>query len=83
MLRRFPMLGLVRDEQHDPPVALAEVSESEPAAGEARIKMRASSLTAGSWTSSPLDRTAGDPAWTSPGGTSQLLPVTRRPPANA
>ena len=41
------MLALVRDGQHDPPVAIREVSEPEPAADEALIEVRASSINRG------------------------------------
>jgi NADPH2:quinone reductase len=41
------MLALIRDEQHDPPLALREVSEPEPAAGEALIDVHATSLNRG------------------------------------
>jgi NADPH:quinone reductase-like Zn-dependent oxidoreductase len=41
------MLALVRDQRHDPPVALREVSEPEPAADEALIEVRASSINRG------------------------------------
>ena len=41
------MLALVRAEHHDPPLALREVSEPEPAADEALIEVHASSLNRG------------------------------------
>ena len=41
------MLALVRDEQHDPPIGLREVSEPEPAADEALVEVRASSINRG------------------------------------
>lgn len=41
------MLALVRDGEHDPPVAVREVPEPEPAAHEALVGVRASSLNRG------------------------------------
>jgi NADPH:quinone reductase-like Zn-dependent oxidoreductase len=41
------VLALIRDGHHDPPVALREVSEPEPAASEALIEVYASSLNRG------------------------------------
>jgi NADPH:quinone reductase-like Zn-dependent oxidoreductase len=41
------MLALIRAEQHDPPLVLGEVSEPEPAADQALVEVRASSLNRG------------------------------------
>jgi NADPH:quinone reductase-like Zn-dependent oxidoreductase len=41
------MLSLIRDKQYDPPVALGEVSEPEPTAGEALVEVHTSSLNRG------------------------------------
>ena len=41
------MLALMRDGQHDPPIALRDVAEPEPAADEALVQVYASSLNRG------------------------------------
>jgi NADPH:quinone reductase len=41
------VLALIRDGQHDPPIALREVAEPEPAANEALVEVHASSLNRG------------------------------------
>lgn len=69
------MLALVRAEQHDPPLALGEVSEPEPAADQALIEVRASSLNRGE-----LALLAARPDGSRPG--QDIAGVVVRPPAS-